>query len=501
MDTTTRASELLDGNERHGGSDDPGVAGGSTAVARRGKQKSLNTYAEFLARKRLAIPSVGIEVKRESLNRHFLPWQRDVTWWALRRGRAGLFPTTGLGKTIMQLVIADELYKHSAINTLILTPLAVARQTLGESRKFNIESPIKVCCSQADVEPGITITNYEKLHKFDASYFGCIELDEGSILKSIDGKTRDLLIETFQRTPYRFVLTATPSPNDMMEIGSYAEFLGIMTRAEMLAMFFTHDGGDTSKWRLRGHAEKKFFEWMAGWAVMLNKPSDIGHDDTGYNLPPLRIHEHVVDTTRQPAGFLFPMEARTLGEQREARRDSIDDRVELLASLANVDPGEPWITWCNLNEESVKATKAVHGAIEITGSMKDTEKERRLIDFTDGLARAVVTKPDIAGFGLNWQHCCKMALLGLGHSWEQYKQMIARIHRFGQKRPCDIHVITSDRDGGVMANIKRKEKEAERLMQGMIDSMGDLTRQEIGAAKRDATEYKPTMKMELPKWL
>lgn len=462
---------------------------------------TINPYHQFLSRKRLSAPSVGFDLPPSALNPQAKDWQALIASWAIRRGRAGIFPDTGLGKTLIELMIGQAVYEHTGGNFLILCPLAVSRQTLMEARKFGIAAPVNVAPYQDGVQPGITITNYEKLHKFDASQFVGVALDEGSILKSIDGKTRDKLIETFQLTPYRFALTATPSPNDIMEIGSYAEFLGIMTRAEMLAMFFTHDGGETAKWRLKGHAEKRFFEWMASWAVMLRKPSDIGFDDTGYDLPPLTIHEHVVDSAKVADGFLFQMEARTLGEQRAARRETINDRVSLLAELANANPREPWITWCNLNDESTMAAKAVHGSVEITGSQPDYVKEQSLIDFTDGTYRSIVTKPSIAGFGLNWQHCNKMAFLGLSHSWEQYKQAICRIYRFGQLRPCDIHIIVSDRDGAIVENIRRKQIEAERLMAGMVDAMGDLTRQEIGSAARDVTEYKPQLKMEIPKWL
>lgn len=459
------------------------------------------SYADFLASKKRIAPAVGFDIPRATLNPTLFPWQRDIVHWALLRGRAGIFPDTGLGKTAMQLTICDQIFHRTGLNCLILAPLAVSRQTLLEARKFNIHSPVKVCSSQLSVESGITITNYEKLHKFDAGQFVCVALDEGSILKSVDGKTRDKLLEAFVAVPYKFVFTATPSPNDIMEIGSYSEFLGVMTRAEMLAMFFTHDGGNTSKWRLKGHAEKRFFEWMASWAVMLRKPSDIGHSDEGYNLPPLTIHEHVVETKSLPPGFLFQMEARTLAEQRQARRETIDDRVAVLGDLTNRDASEPWITWCNLNEESTAAAKTVKGCIEITGSQADHQKEQSLIEFTDGIKRAIVTKPSIAGFGLNWQHCNKMAFLGLSHSWEQYKQAICRIYRFGQTRPCEVHVIVSDRDSAVIDNIQRKQAEAEKLMAGMVAAMGDFTRKEIAAATRNETEYRPQVYMEIPAWL
>lgn len=373
-----------------------------------------------------------------------------------------------------------------------------------EASRFGITCPINVSAfgTPETLTPGITITNYEKLHKFDPADFVGVGLDEGSILKSLDGKTRNTLIESFQKTPYRYVFTATPSPNDLTEIGSYAEFLGIMSRSEMLAMFFTHDGGDTSKWRLRGHAEQEFFRWMATWAVMLRKPSDIGFNADGYDLPDLKIHENIVSDRHVPKGHLFQIEAKTLGEQRESRRNTIADRVKLLAEMVNADAAtdSPWIVWCNMNAESEAATAAIPGAIEITGAMKDHDKEQKLIEFSEGKRRVIVTKPSIAGFGLNWQHCRNMAFLGLSHSYEEFYQAIRRCYRFGQRHPVNVHVIVSDRDGSVVHSIKRKQAEADRLTAGMVSAMAAFSRNEFRSATRETAEYKPTQKMDLSLW-
>lgn len=292
-------------------------------------------YDLFLASKRVAAVDSGFRLPASELNSLLFPFQRDISVWGIRRGRAGIFLDTGLGKTFVQLEIADQICRNTGGRFLLLTPLAVGRQTLMESSKFGIQAPVRICSSQAEADKfvGIVITNYEKLHKFDPAAFIGVGLDEASILKSLDGKTRNQIIDAFQQTPFRFAFTATPSPNDIMEIGSYAEFLGIMTRAQMLAMFFTHDGGDTAKWRLRGHAEKDFFKWLSTWCVMIRKPSDLGYCDEGYDLPPLRIHEHVIETGRIPAGFLFQVDAKTLGEQRQARRDTIPDRTIALSQL------------------------------------------------------------------------------------------------------------------------------------------------------------------------
>lgn len=459
-------------------------------------------YSEFIASKAIEYKPSGFDPGTQLLNPAFagdFRWQNDIVRWALRRGRAGVFPDTGLGKTIMQLVIAAEVVKHTGGRFILLAPLAVSRQTLAEAKKFGIDVPVKVCSDQSEVEDGITITNYEKLHKFDPSEFIGVGLDEGSILKSVDGQTRITLINMFGWTPYRFVFTATPSPNDIMEIGSYCEFLGIMTRSEMLAMFFTHDGGDTSKWRLKRHAEKDFYRWMASFCIMISNPSDIGYDGSRFILPPLRFHTKIVDCRPQP-GYLFSVPDVTLHEQRATRRATIGERVSIMADIVNPSD-EPWSVWCQLNDESKDAAAALFGAKEITGSQRDEEKEQLLNDFTDGVLQKVVTKSLIAGYGLNWQHCCKVGLLGIGHSYEQEYQLIRRHFRFGQTNPVDVYRVISDRDGGILENQERKHAQHQQLITGMVQAVSEQTRVEICGAKRDVTEYLPQQKLELPTWL
>jgi len=458
------------------------------------------SYADFLMQKQNQIEPVGFDVGTDNLNPLMMDWQRVIAKWSIRRGRAGIFLDTGLGKTLQQLVVADAVCKTTNGKFLLLTPLAVAHQTLSEARKFNIETPIRIVHSASEISTGINVVNYEKIHKFDADDFVGVGLDEGSILKSLDGKTRNTLIQMFRFTPYRFVFTATPSPNDLTEIGSYAEFLGIMSGSEMKAMYFTHDGGDTSKWRLRGHAEKEFFKWMATWAVMIRNPADIGYECNGYDLPEIKIHEHVIYDEVIPKGHLFQTDALTLGEQRQSRRVTIADRVAECAKIVERKKDVPWIIWCNLNDESAAAAKSIPGAVEITGSMKESDKERCLIDFTEGRSRVIVTKPEIAGFGLNWQHCADMAFLGLSHSYEQFYQAVRRSWRFGQQNPVNVHLVISDRDGEVLASIQRKQRESERLSSGMIEAMAEFSKQEILSAKRETTAYKPSQKMEVSLW-
>ena len=786
-----------------------------------------NDYPAFLASKRRMVQPCGFEPSGRfltDLNPAFdgdFGWQGEIVRWALRRGRAGIFPDTGLGKTIMQLVIGEQVVNHTGGKFLLFAPLAVSRQTLLEARKFGIRVPVKVCSDQLGVEDGITITNYEKLHKFDPSAFVGVGLDEcfaagtkvdvvksggivkkdiedvqsgdlvinasgvdrviatakrkvdyvvcvkvrdckeeifcssshpwftergwtrasdlrpgtallqtgeavrmvqgslpsatvpfrgidkvlrsillsemedataatfgespqrrgseetrqseigvvqggqsgsekgieansgiepskrsdsqaedftdsqkewaqaeatrrqrqgayevsevaleafragmevrglcvsretagwlsdtlqvghrqsqieisdrvrwefafctqeeragqkegseagysrvesveilestdsrldrfrsadgslyfydleaerhpsfsvngclvhnSSILKSFAGQTRSRLIEKFAQTPYRYCFTATPSPNDIMELGSYCEFLGIMTREEMLAMYFTHDGGNTSKWRLKRHAEKDFFRWMADWAVMIHTPADLGYDDSRFQLPPLHFHVHTVETKPQ-RGALFSLEDRTLSEKRATRRDTIAERIEILTSLTN-DNDDTWSIWCQLNGESKAAAQAVTGAVEVTGTMPDWQKEQALISFTEGTAKRIVTKPAICGFGLNWQHCGNVVRLGIDDSYEQDYQVIRRQWRFGRTEPVHVHRIITDRDSRTVDSQKRKQEQHLKLSRGMIEAVSERTREEISGQKRERVEYRPQQKMEMPEWI
>ncbi len=463
----------------------------------------MTTYTTFLASKRRHSPESGFDVADSDINPCLFDWQRDIVRWAIRRGKASVFCDTGLGKTIQQLEWASLVYRETGRDILLLAPLAVSRQTFTEAHKFGIVDycPVNVASEQFAVQPGITITNYQKLHKFDVDHFIGIVLDESSIIKHQISKTRDKIISAFRDTPYRLACTATPAPNDQMELGNHAEFMGVMSRAEMLAMYFTHDGGDTSKWRLKKHAHRDFYRWMATWSVMIRNPADIGYDGSAFILPELRIHQHEVKSKMPCDGFLFVMEAKTLKEQREARRQTISGRVKLLGELTNADPSEPWVVWCNLNAESTAAASVVKGSVEIRGTMLDYKKEEALLDFTDGTKRAVVTKPSIAGFGMNWQHCHNMAFLGIDNSYEKFYQAVRRCWRFGQTEPVDVHVIVSDRDGAIARNLQRKEAEAREMSDGMIEAMAETSRDEIQSARREQTEYDPKVIMQLPEFV
>jgi superfamily II DNA or RNA helicase len=457
----------------------------------------LADYHKFLNSKQKLAASVGFEPKLNS------PWpkpfQRDLIEWFCRLGRGACFAGTGLGKTLMQLLWAEQVILHDGGKVLILAPLAVANQTKRESEKFGIGVDVTVCRSQSDVQSGINITNYDRIHKFDPSVFSAIVPDESSILKHIGSKTRQQITDAFARTKYKLPCTATPAPNDQMELGNHSEFCGWMTRSEMLATYFVHDGGRTSNWRLRGHAEDDFYKWLASWSAMIRAPSDLGYEDGEFTLPPLRFHEHEIQTGPM-AGMLFPMEAKTLSDQRLVRKDSIDNRVGVLAEMVNASD-EPWLIWCNLNKESTEATKSIGDAIEVCGSQDNDEKEEKLDAFCQQKARVLVTKPAIAGFGLNLQHCHNMAFLGLSHSYEAMYQAVRRCWRFGQKHPVDVHIIVTDRDAAILSNIHRKEQEHQKMLDGMVAAMVDTMRENVRSGSRYSTEYKATKSIKIPSWL
>jgi superfamily II DNA or RNA helicase len=423
-------------------------------------------YGEFLASKRKYAEPSGFDVPANALRPHLFPFQRDVTAWALRRGRAAIFAGTGMGKTAMQLEWADYVSRTTAQPVLILAPLAVASQTVHEGEKFKIA--VNLCREASDVRGGVNITNYERFERFDAEQFAGVVLDESSILKSHDGKTRTALIDAFSRARYRLACTATPAPNDVMELANHAEFLGVSSRNEMLATYFVHDGGETQKWRLKGHAEEPFWEWLASWSVMFRSPADLGYDDADYRLPALQMHQHIIDATEVPEGLLFAVEAQTLIERNRARKSSTADRAARAATIVNAEPDEAWIVWCDLNAEADAVQRMIPGAIQVAGSDSSDVKEQRLSGFSEGRVRVMVSKPSIAGYGMNWQHCARVVFVGLSDSWEAYFQAIRRCWRFGQARAVDCHVVISSAEGAVLANIERKEREASKMLDAMV---------------------------------
>ena len=442
-------------------------------------------YAGFLQRKAITSPTTGLTAIPE-LSAHLFPFQADIVRWSLKRGRAAIFADCGTGKTLMQL----EWARHIPGNVLILAPLAVASQTVREGEKFGIF--VKYCRDQSTVEPGITITNYEMLTHFDPLYFAGVVLDESSILKSYDGKTRTAIIDAFRQTPYRLACTATPAPNDYMELGNHAEFVGSMSRVEMLSMFFVHDGGETQNWRLKGHAQRDFWKWLSSWSVMIRKPSDLGYEDGDFILPALRFHEHVIAVDKPTEGMLFALDASTLQERIAARRDTVAERVAETAKIVNASP-DPWVVWCNLNSESDALRKAIPDAVEIRGSQTNEEKEAAILAFLDGSARVLVTKASMSGFGLNFQRCAHMAFVGLSDSWEKFYQAVRRCYRFGQLREVHAHVIIATTEGAVLKNIKDKDAAAGVMAESMVEHMRVEMRANIKGTIRNMDEYKTSV--------
>lgn len=449
----------------------------------------MDEYAAFLASKRLAVQADGIDVEPDALGPYLFPFQRDLVRWALRKGRAAIFADTGLGKTRMQLEWARLIGER----TLILAPLTVARQTVAEGRKIGIH--VHYTRSGSDLINGINITNYEMLDHFDAAAFGAVVLDESSILKSLDGKTRQKLTRMFAGTRFRLCCTATPAPNDISEIANHAEFLGIMTRAEMLATFFVHDD---QGWRLKGHAVEPFYRWLASWGMSVRKPSDLGYSDEGYVLPELRIQSEIVDVP-PPPGQLFWDDLQGIQDRHRVRRLTLQARVQRAADLINGD-GDQWIAWVGLNDEGRELHRLVPDSVLVEGHQSPDEKAAAIEAFQDGNVRVLITKPRIAGFGMNLQNTHKMVFVGLGDSYEQYYQCIRRCWRYGQRHPVDIYIVLSEPEREIYHNVLRKEAEHREMSEQLIRHVQQFERAEIGMASHDM-DYKPTTPMALPSWL
>lgn len=456
------------------------------------------SYEDYIYGKLSRVPPTGITGDVASPSGLF-PHQLALVRWACKRGRAAIFADTGLGKSRMQLAWADAVAKHTGHRILILAPLAVAPQTVAEGMEIGIA--VKHCRDGSEIgDAQIVITNYDRLHRFTPADFGGVVLDESSCIKHHDAKTLRTLLEAFKYTPFKLCATATPAPNDWTELGTHAEFLGVCTRAEMLAEYFTHDGGDTSVWRLKGHARHIFWRWVSQWGAMVRKPSDLGFDDSAYKLPPLHLHEHTVETDMPLNGMLFAAEAQTLSERRDARRMSVNDRVRDCAAISNAD-GEPWVVWCDLNAEGDALTKAINGAVQIAGADSTEAKEQRLADFASGKIRVLVSKPSICGFGLNWQHAARMSFVGVTDSFESYYQAVRRCWRFGQKRDVHVHVFASSAEGAVVANLKRKERDAMLMAESLSQETRDAVMLEVTGTTRQTNSHNASQRVAVPAFL
>jgi DNA modification methylase len=435
-------------------------------------------YKEFLNKKHQVLKDCGFTIESNLINSKLFDYQADIVKWALKKGRAAIFADTGLGKTIMQCEWANHVSKHTNKPVLILAPLCISEQTQREAKKI-LDMDVTRYSQDLEKYSGVYVTNYEQIRNIDFSVFGGIILDESSILKGKDSKTRLLIIESISDITYRLSLTATPAPNDYMEFGSQAEFLGIMSQESMWATFFIHDSGETSKWRLKGHSQGDFWEWVSSWAVIFRKPSDIGHPESDFVLPEVKYNNHVIDSELDINDYLEKNGMGLLGRNR-ARRDTIEKRVakciEIVSQIKNINPDEPIIIWCHLNDESKLITESLRkiysDVAEVTGTDKDDKKKDGMNGFTLGKYSILVTKPKIAGFGMNWQHCANAIFVGLNDSYESLYQAVRRCYRFGQKRDVNVHIISSDIESAVIENINEKEQK----MIDMYDNiMGHMT--------------------------
>lgn len=443
-------------------------------------------YGAFLATKRRVVSGVGLTGAID-LPGQLYAWQAAIVRWALRKGKAAIFADCGLGKTFMQVAWANALN----VPALILAPLCVAEQTVAEAAKLGIA----VTYARDHAEAAghrIVITNYERLDKFDASAFSAVVLDESSILKAFDGKTRNALIAAFSKTPYRLCCTATPSPNDVAELANQAEFLGLMTRPEFLATWFiridqgqrttTHHG-----WRMKRHAVEPFFRWLASWAVAIRSPQDLGYPAESFTLPPLSIVDEVLLSDAPMGDALFPeMGIKGLSGRLAARRTALSDRVEAIARLTIAGREShrdcQWLLWCGLNEEADALADAIPGAVNVSGSDSYAEKVGAVNAFVSGQTRVLISKPKILGFGMNFQHCHHMAFVGLSDSYETYYQAIRRCWRYGQREPVTAHIVISEAERMVVDNVRRKEARANELADHLLRHMVEFEREEVGVA-------------------
>lgn len=407
------------------------------------------------AKRKRHTPS-GIDIR--AIHPALYDFQAASVKWALAKGRACIFAGTGLGKTLMQA----ECARHLPGKRLIISPLAVAPQTIREARE-KLDQEITRIHHGSDVSgDGVYIANYQRLDSIRAVNWDAVILDESSILKSHDGAYRQLITESFARTPYRFAMTATPAPNDHMELGTHAEFVGAASRMEMLATYFMHDGGETSKWRLKRHAQRDFWQWVASWALCYASPSDIGFDGSSFVLPAINIIEHTVDTEYGGSDSLFG-DAANATSLHGVLRESLEDRIACVKEIVADNHDESWIVWCNSNAEQDAIIKALPGIASVRGNDSEDAKEDRLLGFADGKYQMLVTKPTIAGFGMNWQHCSKVIFAGLTYSFEQFYQAVRRCWRYGQTRPVDCHVVVAESEAHVRAAVAFK--------QGLYNSM------------------------------
>ena len=444
-------------------------------------------YLAFLASKAPRAQSCGIEPT--PMPSHLFDYQRASVEFCVRQGRAALFLDTGLGKTACEL----EFARQTAGTSLILTPLAVARQIETEGRRFGYDC--RVIREQSDVRTGINICNYDRLDKLDASAFGCVVLDESSILKSMTGATTRALIAAFKDVPFRLCATATPAPNDHTELGNHAEFLGIMPHSDMLVRWFLNDTNDTGTWRLKGHAVSSFWDWVASWAVMASSPEDLGFDGSRFILPPLEVIRHKVTADIVPDDGLFGFDVSAT-QIFALKRQTAAERAKRTAELVAAEPDEPWLIWVDTDTEADAVLSLVPAAIDVRGIMTPERKEAGLIEFTQS-RRPLVTKVKIAGAGMNYQHCARQAWVGRSFSYEAWYQGVRRCWRFGQTRKVQVHLIVAEGEDQIGRVIDRKASDHE----AMKTAMREAARRATSATAQVKVPYNPTHQGRLPTWL
>ena len=456
------------------------------------------TYEEFLKTKELRTIEAGFDVDKNTLNKNLFPFQADIVAWACKKGKCAALTGCGTGKTIIQLSWAEQVHKHTGGKVLIIAPLSVVRQTQKEAEKFGL-SEVTICRTQADVKDGLNITNYEMVEHFDTDEFVGVVLDESSILKSFTSKTTNEFTQKFARTPYKLLCTATIAPNDYTEIGTSCEFLGIMSRTEMLATYFVHDGGKTSDWRLKKAGKVKFWEWFATWAIAFNNPNELGYEIDGYDLPKLNIKTVILESETRDYE-LFPKVAETLQERRTARKESMEYRTDKAREYIESDPSQ-WLLWVDYNDESEMLHHKIEDSVEGKGSDTPEFKADASVDFASGKIHCLISKPSIFGFGSNFQSCHNMIFCGLSDSYERFYQAIRRCWRFGQKEEVNCYIILSDREVAILENIKKKQAQMDEMQKQMIALMKDVTMAEIKHTTRITTSYEPSVEMELPSFM
>lgn len=459
------------------------------------------SYEEFITEKSKIVHDWGFSVEDDDISSSLFPFQKEITKWGLKKAKCAYFAGTGLGKTILQSEFARLVQSRldPEARQIIVTPLGVTTQTVAEAKKL-IGLDINIAKERTDLKPGVNITNYERLDKFYPEDFESIILDESSIIKGYDSKFRKFLNQFSAGYKFKLACSATPAPNDYLELLNHAEWLDVMTTKEAIALFFIQDGNSAHQYRLKKHAKEDFWRWVSSWAIAVELPSDIdpSFDNSGYILPSLQSNEIIIKPTHAPIGTLFHENAATLSEQRKLRKETLEERVtEVKKLIDSFDPSEPVIIWCEFNDESAALLKAIPEAKEIKGSDKAETKEKVFGEFAIGELRILITKPSIAGFGLNWQHCNKVVFMGVSHSMEQTYQAIRRCWRYGQTKPVSVYFVRSELDGRIAANLKSKEHDYKQMMRELVALIKEHSMQDVATVEDG---YNPTVAMKLPNW-